>query len=230
MGVSFSFLFLSLGHWVSQHHREQQPYIFQGSCTFRSPAISWLYIFPSAPHPCLQKLSSCGPYKIKWGQSGSRGWGGKLLDAPHHGDAPKHPRLSQPHQQHPSRQEQLEYLTPGHGCCPHCLLCSGSLGVTDGSIYGIAVGSPASPTLIPGWQRQTIPLIHKTLRFHCYLCCPKTLGFRMVLIYVHKCPRDFVKNNRWHGVRGREAKAFFFLLQFLPKLCMSCVFQLMMKC
>lgn len=122
MGVSSSLLLLSLGRWVSQHHREQQPFIFQGSCVFRSPAAGILAIhFPQCAMSMPAEAIEPWAPQNRRGQSGSRGVRWEAGGCPPLWGCPQAPEALPAPQQHPARQELLEHLALGHGCCPHCL-------------------------------------------------------------------------------------------------------------
>lgn len=72
-------------------------------------------------------------------------------------------------------KEQPEHLASGQGGFPPVPFpCPGSSGITDGSVYCVAVASPASFALIRAQPSRTIPPIHKTLGF---LLSPLTFGF-----------------------------------------------------
>lgn len=121
-----------------------------------------------------------------------------------------------------------EHLVSGQGWFSLVpFTCSRNSEVTDGSVYCIAVASPASFALIQVWQHRTIPPIHKILGFSLF---PLTLGFEWYWFILMNGLAILWQITRWHGVRGREAKPFFFLLQFSPKLGVNYGLQLMMKC
>lgn len=131
---------------------------------------------------------------------------------------------AKPHRQHHTSafptalmggKEPPEHLASGQGWFSLVLfICFRSSGVTDGSVYCVAVVSPASFTLIPAWQHRTIPPIHKTLGF---LLFPLTFGFWMILIYAHERLSDLVKNNTVAWGHGQGGKAIFLFVPILSQ-------------
>lgn len=121
-------------------------------------------------------------------------------------------------------KELPEHLMSGQGWFSLVpATCSRSSGVTDGSIYCVAVTSPANFTLIWAQQCKTIPPIHKTLGFLLFWVAVIRFMLMNVLVVLWKI-------TWWHGVRDRKANPFFFSLQFSPKLDVNYVLQLLMKC
>lgn len=101
------------------------------------------------------------------------------------------------------RNELPEHLTSGQGWFSLVpFTCSGSSGVTDGSIYCVAVTAPASFTLTWAQQRKTIPPIHKTPGFLFFWFC-------VILIYAYERLGDLVKNNMVAWGQGQEGKTIF---------------------
>lgn len=213
--------------------------LFTVCCTWDLPGHRRTLVPPR--HWCMPVL---------WARKASDNHGaGKLLKAFHHGDAPNSPGTARclslwwhwwgkaspvpPHASFaccPQGWKELlkEHLVSEQGWFSLVpFTCSRNSEVTDGSVYCIAVASPASFALIQVWQHRTIPPIHKILGFSLFSL---TLVFEWYWFILMNGLAILWQITRWHGVRGREAKPFFFLLQFSPKLGVNYGLQLMMKC
>lgn len=77
-----------------------------------------------------------------------------------------------------------------------------------------------------GSTGQSLPFI-KSWDFHCFLW---HCFFEWYWFILTNGLAILWQITRWHGVRGREGKPFFFFLQFSPRLGVNYGLQLMMKC